>query len=67
MARGPKMYSKHTHSKLCLNSSSHHHPSNKHSILSALVNRARTLYDQDNIREVLVFLEDIFRQNGCTG
>jgi hypothetical protein len=40
----------------------HHHPINKHAILSILVHRARNLCDQDRLHADLVFLGDIFRQ-----
>jgi hypothetical protein len=61
---GHEVYRKPTHNNLYLNSSSHHHPSNKHAILSTLVNRARALGDQDSLHEGLVFMGDIFRQTG---
>jgi hypothetical protein len=40
---GHRVYHKPTHTNLYLNSSSHHHPSNKHAVLSTLVHRVRTL------------------------
>jgi hypothetical protein len=67
--RGPdgslshRVYSKPTHTNLCLNVRSHHHPSNKQSVLSTLLHRARALSDEDSLLEELVFLRDVFRQN----
>jgi hypothetical protein len=61
---GHRVYRKPTHTNLYLNSSSHHHPSNKHAVLSTLVHRARALCDQESLHGELVFLGDIFRQNG---
>jgi hypothetical protein len=63
---GHKVYCKPTHANLYLNSNSYHHPSNKHAILSTLVHRARPQCDQDSLHGELVFLDDIFRQNGYT-
>jgi hypothetical protein len=63
---GHKVYSKHTHSSLYLNSSSHHHPSNKPGIISTLVHRARALCDQDSLHVESVFLGNVFRQNSYT-
>jgi hypothetical protein len=61
---GHKVYRKPTHTNFYLNSSSHHHPSNRYAILSTLVHWARDLCDQDSLYVGLVFLEEIFRQNG---
>jgi hypothetical protein len=49
---------------LYLNAGSHHHPSSKQAVLSTLVHRARALCDQDSLHAELVFLKDVFRQNG---
>jgi hypothetical protein len=51
-----KVYRKPTHTNLYLNSSSHHHPSNKHAILSTLVHKARALCGQDSFHAELAFL-----------
>jgi hypothetical protein len=63
---GHRVYRKAAHTNLYLNSSSHHHPCNKQAVLSTLVHRGRTLCDQDSLHVELVFLSDIFRQNGYT-
>jgi hypothetical protein len=41
--QGHEVYCKTVHTRLCLNSCSHHRPSNKHTILSILVHRAKAL------------------------
>jgi hypothetical protein len=53
-----------THTNLYLNPGSHHHPSSKQAVLSTLVQRARALCDQDSLHAELVFLRDVFKQNG---
>lgn len=60
---GHKVYGKPTHINLYLNSRFHPHPSNRH-VFIILVHRA--LCDQGSLHAELVFLEDIFRQNGYT-
>jgi hypothetical protein len=67
---GHKVYCKpppthtHTHTNFYLNAKSLHHPFNKQVVLSTLVHRARALCDEDSLRAELVFLRDVFRQNG---
>jgi hypothetical protein len=61
---GHKVYRKPTHTNLYLNAKSHHHPSNKQVVLSTLIHRARALCDEDSLLAELVFLRDIFKQNG---
>jgi hypothetical protein len=63
---GHKVYRNPTHTKLHLNSSSHHHPFNKHAILSTLVHWVRDLCGQDSLYVWLVLLGEIFRQSGYT-
>jgi len=46
---GHKVYRKPTHTNLYLHQSSHHHPANKQSVLTPLIQRARTLCDQDSL------------------
>jgi hypothetical protein len=58
------IYSRLTHANLYLYSSSHHHTSNKRAVHSTLVHSAGTLCDQASFHAELVFLGDIFRQNG---
>jgi hypothetical protein len=61
-----KVYHKPTHTSLYLKSSSHHLPSNKLALLSTLVHRIRALCDQYSFHAQLVFLGNIFSQNGYT-
>jgi hypothetical protein len=61
---GHKVYRKPTHTNLYLNVKSHHHPSNKQAILSTLIHRARARCDEDSLQAELVFLRDVFRENG---
>ena len=61
---GHKVYRKPTHTNLYLHQLSHHHPANKHSVLSSLINRAHTLCDQDSLPQELDFLTTVFKQNG---
>jgi hypothetical protein len=49
---------------LYLNAKSHHHPSNKQAVLSTLIHRARALCDEDSLQAELVFLKDLFKENG---
>jgi hypothetical protein len=41
-----------------------HHPCNKEAILSMLVQKARSLRDQDSLHSTLEFLRTTFGQNG---
>jgi hypothetical protein len=61
---GHKVYHKPTHTNLHLNANFHHHPSNKQTILSTLIPRARALCDEDSLQAELVFLRNVFKQNG---
>jgi hypothetical protein len=61
---GHKVYCKPTHTNLYLNAKSHHHPSNKQVVLSTLIHRARALCDEDSLQAELMFLKDVFKQNG---
>jgi hypothetical protein len=54
----------HTHTTLNLSSNSHHHPSNKQSLLSTLAHRVRFLCDLESLHSELHILRDTFRQNG---
>jgi hypothetical protein len=58
-----KVYCKPTHTNLCLNAKSHHHPSNKQAILSTLICRARALSDEDRLQAELVFQRGVFKHN----
>jgi hypothetical protein len=61
---GHKVYRKPTHTNLYLNAKSHHHPSNKQAVLSNLIYSTRALCDEDSLQAELVFLGDVFIQNG---
>jgi len=61
---GHKVYQKPTHTNLYLHQKSHHHPANKHSVLSSLVHRAKALSDQESLAPELTFLTNVFKQNG---
>jgi hypothetical protein len=58
------VYRKPTHTNLHLNHKSHHHPSYKQAVLSTLIHRARVLCDEDSLQAELLFLKDVFRENG---
>jgi hypothetical protein len=58
------VYRKPTHTNLYLNAKFHRHPSNKQAVLSTLLHRARALCDEDSLQAELVFLKDVFRENG---
>jgi hypothetical protein len=61
---GHKVYRNPTHTNLYLNAKSHHHPSNKQAVLAILIHRARALCDEDSLQAELVFLKDVFKENG---
>ena len=61
---GHKVYVKPTHTTLYLHQLSHHHPANKHLVLSSLIHRAKTLCDQDSLEQELSFLTTVFKNNG---
>jgi hypothetical protein len=61
---GHGVYRKPTHSNLYLSAKSHHNSSNKQGALLTLVYRARALCDEDSLQNELMFLKDIFKQNG---
>jgi hypothetical protein len=60
---GHKVYRKPTHTNLYLHQLSHHHPANKHSVLSSLIHRARALCDQESLAHELEFLTTVFKNN----
>ncbi|XP_033606939.1 uncharacterized protein LOC117282232 [Cryptotermes secundus] len=59
-----RVYRKSTHTNCYLIAVSHHHPSNKQAVFSALVHRARALSNHKSLHAESVLLGDIFRQNG---
>jgi hypothetical protein len=61
---GHKVYREPTHTNLYLTAKSHHHPSNKQAVLSTLMHRARALCNEDSLQAELLFLKDVFRENG---
>jgi hypothetical protein len=58
------MYSKRTHTNLYIDSSSHHRPSNKHVVISTLINRA--LCDEASLQSEFLFMRDVFRASEKT-
>jgi len=61
---GHKVYHKPTHTNLYLQQSSHHHPANKQLLITSLIQRAKTLCDQDSLPQELEFLTSVFKMNG---
>ncbi|XP_046391492.1 uncharacterized protein LOC124159615 [Ischnura elegans] len=61
---GHSVYRKRTHTDLYLNEKSHHHPSQKMSVLSTLIHRAISIADKDNLRKEIGHLKKTFTQNG---
>jgi hypothetical protein len=61
---GHKVYRKPTHTNLYLNAKSHHHQSNKQAVLSTLIHKARSLCDEDSLQAELLFLKDVYKDNG---
>ena len=61
---GHKVYRKPIHTNLYLHQLSHHHPANKHPVLSSLIHRARALRDQESLAHELEFLTTVLKNNG---
>jgi hypothetical protein len=61
---GHKVYCKPTYTNLHLSAKSHHHPSNKQAVLSALVYRATALCNEDSMQAEPLFQIYVFKQNG---
>jgi hypothetical protein len=61
---GCRVYRKPTHTNLYLHHNSHHHPSNKLSMLTSLIHRATAICDQDSLNQELEFLTTMFKNNG---
>jgi hypothetical protein len=53
-----------THTDLYLHANSQHHPSQKHAVLTVLINRAKTICDITILNAEIRDLRDAFRQNG---
>jgi hypothetical protein len=49
---------------LYLHAKSHHHPSQKHAVLTTLVNQAKTICDTKSLNTEIQHLRETFRQNG---
>jgi hypothetical protein len=60
---GHKVYPNPTHTNLYLHQNSHHHPTNKQSVLASLINRAKALCDQEKKKKKLQFLSTVFKDN----
>jgi hypothetical protein len=60
---GHKVVRKPTHTNLYLHQLSHHNPANKHSVLSSLIHRARSLCDQESLAHELEFLTTVLKNN----
>ena len=58
-----RVYCKPTHTNQYLHHNSHHHPTNKKSVLSSLIHRAKALCDQDSLTQELIFLTTVFKDN----
>lgn len=58
-----KVYSKPIHTYLYLSNWSHH-PAQKRSVLTTLMNRALEIDDSDSVEEELAFLKRVLLQNG---
>jgi len=61
---GHRVYRKLTHTRLYLHQNSHHQPAKKQSVLTSLIHRAKTLCDQDSLKQELEFLTTVFKDNG---
>ena len=61
---GHKVYRKPTHTDRYLNYNSFHHPSIKNSVCKTLVNRAKTICDDDSIHDELEHLRNVLSING---
>jgi hypothetical protein len=61
---GHDVYRKPTHTDLYLNAESHHHPSQKNSVLCTLIHRAKSIADEENFPKEIRRLKKTFAQNG---
>lgn len=61
---GHSVYRKPTHTNRYLNALSHHHPSQKQSVINSLVHRAVTLSEPDSLPSELVKVTDALTNNG---
>jgi hypothetical protein len=61
---GHRIHRKSTHTNLYIHETCHHNDANKHSVLSSLIKRAKSLCDQDSLAPELTLLTDVFKQNG---
>jgi hypothetical protein len=64
---GYTVYWKPTHADLYLHAKSHHHSSQKHAVLTTLINRAKSICDTKSLNAEIRHLREAFRQNGNSG
>lgn len=63
---GHGVYRKPTHTNRYLHAASHHHPSQKESVISSLTHRALVVSDPTNLDQELTHLHNTLRSNGYT-
>ncbi|XP_046409062.1 uncharacterized protein LOC124173793 [Ischnura elegans] len=63
---GHRVYQKPTHTELCLNGRSHHHPAQKNGVLRTLIHRAKAVSDAELLKSEIELLRTTFRSNGFT-
>lgn len=63
---GHTVYRKPTHTDRYLHATSHHHPANLRSVVSALVNRAHRICNSENLNAELKHVDAVLERNGYT-
>ncbi|XP_076660227.1 uncharacterized protein LOC143363547, partial [Halictus rubicundus] len=61
---GQQVYRKPTHTNRYLHASSHHHPAQKNSVISSLINRAISISEKQHLPQELEHLRTTLGQNG---
>ncbi|XP_055837264.1 uncharacterized protein LOC129905732 [Episyrphus balteatus] len=61
---GHTVYRKNTHTDRYLHAASHHHPANFNSVVSALINRAHAICDQNHLQDELERVDAALIKNG---
>lgn len=61
---GHTVYRKPTHTDKYLHATSHHHPTNLRSVVSALINRAHRICDSEHLQSELSHVDSVLEQNG---
>ncbi|XP_076397942.1 uncharacterized protein LOC143266273 [Megachile rotundata] len=61
---GHQVYRKPTHTNRYLHATSHHHPSQKNSVITSLVHRATCISEQENLANELEHIRFTLQQNG---